>query len=70
MTTCKDCGTKHKAMGERCQKCKTINKKNLKEALKKGWIIGAAGGAWWVWDMKGNVLSQGATKQEALENVP
>lgn len=64
---CEGCGNKTTASGQVCRTCRShlfhVNKRVTTEKL----LVDTAGGAWWVWDPKGEVLVIGkATKLAAL----
>lgn len=65
---CQWCGHRTRASGGRCQSCKSKLFHASKRVEKEGLIVDQAGGGWWVWDAKGEVLVIGKdTKSEAYK---
>ena len=66
--TCVACGRKHGAMPPFCQGCRSKWHHTHKRIKKEGLIVDEAGGAWWVWDKKGEVLVMAKpTKFDAIK---
>jgi len=64
---CEGCGERTKASGAYCRTC-TSKRFHARQDLKSGkFIIDLAGGSWWAWTDKGEVLVIGKkTKEEAF----
>ncbi len=64
---CTWCGDRTRAY-PRCQSCKSKCFHTCKRIAKEGLLVDTAGGAWWIWDAKGEVLVIGRdTKSEAIK---
>lgn len=53
---CNGCGCRTVASGRRCRTCQSKTFHAGKRVAKEGLIVDLAGGAWWIWDSKGEVL--------------
>jgi hypothetical protein len=64
---CEGCGGRTTAMGSFCRSCQSDIFQARKRVAKENLLVDMAGGAWWVWTEKGEVLVIGkATRQAAL----
>lgn len=64
---CKGCGARTTASGGYCRTCQSMRHHALKRIEKEHLIVDTAGGGWWIWDQKGNVLVTGKdTKWDAI----
>lgn len=64
---CQWCDARTRAF-PRCQSCKSKFFHASKRVEREGLIVDLAGGAWWVWDAKGEVLVIGRdTKSDAYK---
>ena len=67
MKRCAACGQKTSASGSFCRTCRSKRFHARKRIEREGLIVDQAGGSWWVWDRKGEVLVMGKpTKDEAI----
>ena len=64
---CKWCGARTRRL-DLCQGCKSKNHHAHKRVAKEGLLVDLAGGSWWVWTAKGDVLVIGRdTKLDAYK---
>jgi hypothetical protein len=56
---CKACGTRTTAAGGYCQRCKSLRHHGYKRIKDEALILDQAGGSWWIWDRRGEVLVSG-----------
>jgi len=56
---CKACGTRTQASAGFCQRCKSLRHHGNKQITEEGLILDQAGGSWWIWDRRGEVLVSG-----------
>lgn len=50
-----------------CQRCKSVRFHARKRITREALVVGVAGGGWWVWDARGDVLVIGRdTESEAF----
>jgi proteasome lid subunit RPN8/RPN11 len=64
---CTVCGVRTTAHGGRCRTCKSALFHANKRVKAEGLVVDTAGGAWWIWDAKGDVVVTGKpTRLEAL----
>lgn len=66
-TTCKPCGARTTASGGYCQRCKSLRHHGYKRIKAEHLVLDQAGGSWWIWDRRGEVLVSG--KPTAAEAV-
>ena len=66
-TKCEVCGIRIRGCTGRCRTHKFAIRRAAKRVRAEGLVVDQAGGAWWVWDSKGNVLVVGeSSKVKAL----
>ena len=53
---CKTCGTRTSASAGYCQRCKSLRHHGHKRLKEENLLLDEAGGAWWVWDARGDVV--------------
>lgn len=64
---CEGCGNKTAASGQVCRTCRSHLFHAHKRVSNEKLLVDTAGGSWWVWDPKGEVLVIGkSTKLGAL----
>ena len=64
---CKACGTRTTASAGFCQWCKSKRHHGYKQVREDHLLLDQAGGAWWIWDPRGEVLvSAKPTKDAAV----
>ncbi len=64
---CEGCGERTKASGPLCRTCQSTLFHAKKRVKKEGLLVDMAGGSWWVWSPKGEVLVIGKpTRADAL----
>src|SRR5574342_768571 len=56
---CKACGARTTASGGYCQRCKSLRHHGYKRIKDEDLILDQAGGSWWIWDRRGDVLVSG-----------
>lgn len=56
---CKACGTRTSASAGFCQRCKSQKHHGYKRIKKENLILEQAGGSWWIWNSRGDVLVAG-----------
>lgn len=66
---CLDCGGRNRASGDRCRTCQKEIRRMARQADANGWTVDQAGGGWWVWNARGDVLGQGDRRNEALRSA-
>jgi hypothetical protein len=65
---CLGCGHRTSATAGYCQSCKSKRFHARKRIKEEGLIVEQAGGSWWIWDKKGDVLVMGQpTKTAAVD---
>lgn len=62
---CKGCGERTAAHGAYCRACQSKLTQAHRRIDREGLIVDMAGGSWWVWDAKGEVLVIGAASKGA-----
>jgi hypothetical protein len=62
---CKACDTRTKASAGYCQRCKSLRHHGYKRVKDENLVVDQVGGAWWIWDARGNVLVAGKPTQAA-----
>jgi hypothetical protein len=64
---CKACVARTTASAGYCQRCKSLRHHGYKRVKDENLIVDQVGGAWWIWDARGNVLVAGKpTHAEAI----
>lgn len=64
---CAGCGHRTTASGSYCRGCQSKLFHARKRIANEGLLVDTAGGSWWVWDPKGEVLVIGKdTRLEAI----
>ena len=63
---CFDCGGRNRASGDRCRACRKKVRQMNRQADALGWTVDRAGGGWWVWSARGDVLGMGDRRNQAL----
>lgn len=67
VTKCTACGSRTSASAGYCQTCKSLRHHGLKRVKAENLLVDEAGGAWWIWDRRGDVLVSGKpTRAEAI----
>jgi hypothetical protein len=67
MTKCLWCGHRTQASAGRCQSCKSKRFHALQRIKDEKLLLDQAGGGWWIWDAKGDVLVTGQpTREQAI----
>jgi len=56
---CEGCGRRSRAAGKYCRTCRAELHRLVREAEKRGWIIGDGAQAGWIFDSRGEVVSFG-----------
>lgn len=56
---CKACEVRTSASAGYCQRCKSLRHHGYKRLKKDRLILDQAGGSWWIWDPRGEVLVSG-----------
>lgn len=59
MSSCKACGARTTASAGYCQRCKSLRHHGYKRLKEENLILDEAGGAWWIWDQRGDVIVSG-----------
>lgn len=62
---CKTCGTRTTASAGFCQRCKSLRHHGYKRVKAEKLVVDEAGGAWWVWSPRGDVIVTGKPSREA-----
>jgi hypothetical protein len=62
---CKACSARTTASGGYCQRCKSLRHHGYKRIKEENLIVDQAGGAWWIWDARGDVLVAGKPTRDA-----
>ena len=62
---CKTCGTRTTASAGYCQRCKSMRHHGYKRLKKENLLLDEAGGAWWIWDQRGDVVVAGKPTKDA-----
>ena len=62
---CKTCGTRTSASAGYCQRCKSLRHHGHKRLKEEKLLLDEAGGAWWVWDARGDVVVAGKPTRDA-----
>lgn len=65
-TKCIDCAKRTMASSGRCLFCQVKVRRLARLADASGWTVDQAGGGWWVWDARGEVLGMGDRRAQAL----
>ena len=64
---CKTCGVRTTASAGYCQQCKSLRHHGYKRLKKENLLLDEAGGAWWIWNPRGDVVvSAKPTKDAAI----
>ncbi len=64
---CKACGTRTMGSTGYCQSCKSMRHHGYKRLKAENLLLDEAGGAWWIWDPRGDVVVSGKpTRAEAV----
>jgi len=65
---CQGCASKTTAAGDFCRTCQRVRRAAYRRIKAEGLTTGQAGGSWWIWDPKGNVIVGGkASHSETLQ---
>ncbi|HSX22525.1 MAG TPA: hypothetical protein VLE97_07115 [Gaiellaceae bacterium] len=56
---CIACGARTTASAGYCQRCKSLRHHGYKRIKAEDLILDQAGGSWWIWDRRGDVLVSG-----------
>ena len=56
---CKACGTRTSSSTGYCQRCKSLRHHGYKRIKADNLILDQAGGSWWIWNARGDVLVAG-----------
>jgi len=64
-TRCKACGTRTTASAGYCQGCKSKRHHGYKRLKEEKLLLDEAGGAWWIWDTRGDVVVIGKPTRDA-----
>ena len=64
-TRCKACGTRTTASAGYCQACKSKRHHGYKRLKEENLLLDEAGGAWWIWDPRGDVVVSGKPTRDA-----
>jgi hypothetical protein len=64
-TRCKACGTRTTSSTGYCQSCKSKRHHGYKRLKKENLLLDEAGGAWWIWNLRGDVIVSGKPTREA-----
>jgi hypothetical protein len=59
MTRCKACGSRTTASGGYCQSCKSKRHHGYKRIKDEHLLLDEAGGAFWIWNSRGDVIVTG-----------
>lgn len=62
---CTACGARTTASAGYCQRCKSLRHHGYKRLKEENLILDEAGGAWWIWDQRGDVIVSGKPTKEA-----
>ena len=62
---CKTCGTRTTASAGYCQRCKSMRHHGYKRLKEENLLLDEAGGAWWIWDQRGDVVVIGKPTRDA-----
>ena len=62
---CKTCGTRTTATAGFCQRCKSLRHRGYKQVREDHLLLDQAGGSWWIWDPRGEVLVSGKPTRDA-----
>lgn len=62
---CKACGARTTASAGFCQHCKSMRHHGYRRVKEENLVVDQAGGAWWIWDSRGDVLVTGKPTREA-----
>lgn len=58
-TRCKACSVRTSASGGFCQRCKSLRHHGYKQIKDEHLLLDQAGGSWWIWNQRGDVLVAG-----------
>jgi hypothetical protein len=62
---CKTCGVRTTASAGYCQSCKSKRHHGYKRLKKENLLLDEAGGAWWIWNPRGDVIVSGKPTKDA-----
>jgi len=62
---CEGCGERTRASGRFCRFCNSQHRRTVRRIEKEGLVVDVAGGSWWVWSAKGEVLVIGKPNRSA-----
>jgi hypothetical protein len=62
---CKACSARTTASGGYCQRCKSLRHHGYKRVKEENLVVDQVGGAWWIWDARGDVLVIGTPTRDA-----
>jgi len=62
---CRACGARTTASAGFCQRCKSLRHHGYKQVKEENLVVDQAGGAWWIWDRRGDVLVAGKPTRDA-----
>lgn len=65
MTRCKTCSARTTASAGYCQSCKSKRHHGYKRLKEENLLLDEAGGAWWIWDHRGDVVVTGKPTKDA-----
>lgn len=66
---CTGCGTRTAASAGYCRSCKSTRHHAFERIKSEGLVVDEAGGAWWIWNKKGDVLVMGEPTKSAAINA-
>jgi hypothetical protein len=64
-TSCRACGTRTTSHTGFCRWCKSRRHRGHERVRDEGLVVDQAGGSWWVWDRRGEVLVAGKPTRDA-----
>lgn len=62
---CKTCGARTTSHTGFCQWCKSKRHHGYEQLKEENLVIDQAGGSWWIWDQRGDVLVAGKPTKDA-----
>jgi hypothetical protein len=62
---CKACGARTQASAGFCQRCKSLRHHGYQQVKDDHLVVDQAGGSWWIWDRRGEVLVSGKPTKDA-----
>jgi hypothetical protein len=65
LSGCKACGTRTTSHTGYCQSCKSKRHHGYKRLKEEDLLLDEAGGAWWIWDRRGDVVVSGKPTKDA-----